>query len=154
MQSCYDWSNKNGWLPSNKVCDGLRKYAPLWLLGIQGKGSDAVEGASCFFSSHCCVGPAIRVISFSASMILSLSLVDFCWRFLNWVLFLTTWVALLCLWPALIDSCLGWNQPVSFVVNIRLHEVAVVHLKQESAAFRDVIYIRLPQFIYLFHYFT
>ena len=27
--------------------------------------------------------------SFSASMILSLSLVDFCWRYLNWVLFLT-----------------------------------------------------------------
>ena len=30
----------------------------------------------------------------------------------------------------------------------------VVYLKQESATLRDVIYVRLPQFIYLFRYFT
>ena len=46
------------------------------------------------------------------------------------------------------------SYPVHFVVDVRFHEVIVVHLKQESAALRDVVYIYLPPFISVFYCFT
>ena len=57
------------------------------------------------------------------------------------------WVAFL--WPALIAASVATTYPVSFVMDVRFHEVVIVHLKQESAALRDVVYLRLSPSFYL-----